>query len=61
MKQEEYRRRLVQATLQFTQGTTLAAGAYECQLLEQFVTGQLTIEEVVALLEAPAGRWPLAA
>ena len=61
MEQENYRRRLVQTALLLTQGTPLAAGAYEQQLLEQFVMGQLSIEEVVALLEAappePAG-WP---
>lgn len=60
MEPEEYRRRLVHTALQLTQGTPLAAGPYECQLLEQFVVGQLTIEEVVVLLETPAGL-PLAA
>ena len=53
MQDSAYRRRLVAAALALTQGTTLAAGPYEQQLLTQFVQGQLTIEEVLALLEAP--------
>ena len=52
MQQEDFRRRLVQTALRLTEDTPLAAGAYERQLLEQFVLGQLTIEEVVALVEA---------
>jgi hypothetical protein len=60
MEPENYRRRVVHTALQLTQDTPLAAGPYECQLLEQFVIGQLTIEEVMVLLEAPAGL-PLAA
>ena len=54
MQQETYRRQLVQTALRLTEGTALAAGPYEQQLLEQFVLGQLTIEEVVALVEATA-------
>ena len=60
MQQENYRRRLVQAALRLTEGTAMAASPYEQQLLEQFVLGQLTIEEVVALVEAsgPAPACP---
>lgn len=54
MQQENYRRRLVQTALRLTAGTAMAASPYEQQLLEQFVLGQLTIEEVVALVEATA-------
>lgn len=52
MQQENYRRQLVQTALRLTEDTAMAAGPYERQLLEQFVRGQLTIEEVVALVEA---------
>jgi len=52
MQQENYRRQLVQTALRLTEGTAMAASPYERQLLEQFVLGQLTIEEVVALVEA---------
>jgi hypothetical protein len=66
MEQESYRRRLVKMAVLLTQGTPLAAGAYEQHLLEQFVVGQLSIEEVVALLDAarpepPSQTIPLAA
>jgi hypothetical protein len=54
MQEENHRRQLVQTALRLTEGTTMAAGPYERQLLEQFVLGQLTIEEVVALVEATA-------
>ena len=54
MQQENYRRQLVQTALRLTDETAMAAGPYERQLLEQFVLGQLTIEEVVALVEAAA-------
>lgn len=52
MQQEDYRRQLVQMALRLTEGTTMTASPYERQLLEQFVVGQLTIEEVVTLVEA---------
>ena len=52
MQQESFRRRLVQTALRLTEDTPMAAGAYERQLLEQFVLGQLSIEEVVALVES---------
>jgi len=54
MQQENYRRQLVQTALRLTDDTAMAASAYERQLLEQFVLGQLTIEEVVVLVEAAA-------
>jgi hypothetical protein len=52
MQEENYRRQLVQTALRLTEGTAMTASPYERQLLEQFVLGQLTIEEVVALVEA---------
>ncbi|HET9505013.1 MAG TPA: hypothetical protein VFO93_15835 [Hymenobacter sp.] len=58
--QEMFRRRVVQAALRLTEGTPMAASTYEQQLLEQFVCGQLTIEEVIRLVDAapPAPGWP---
>jgi hypothetical protein len=51
---EQGRQCLVTAALQLTEGTTLAPGAYEQLLLGQFVSGELTIDQVVESLEAPA-------
>jgi len=48
---EQARRRFVDNALKFTDGTPLAAGPYERQLLDQFVRGELTIEQVLAYLE----------
>ena len=49
---EQDRRRIVTAALDFTQPTALAATPYERQLLDQFVRGFLTIDEVLMHLEA---------
>jgi|GEM_PF-6924072 hypothetical protein len=48
---EQARRRFVDNALKFTDGTPLAAGPYERRLLDQFVRGELTIEQVLAYLE----------
>ncbi|MVN77040.1 hypothetical protein GO988_11955 [Hymenobacter sp. HMF4947] len=48
---EQARQRMVTAALEFTQPTALAATAYERWLLDQFVRGALTIDEVLAHLE----------
>ncbi len=51
---EQSRQRLVKAVIAFTEGTALFPQAYEQQLLDQFVRGRLTIDEVVYYLEAQA-------
>lgn len=48
---EQARQRMVTAALEFTQHTAVAATAYERLLLEQFVRGVLTIDEVLLRLE----------
>lgn len=55
---EQSRQRLVTAALKLTESTTLAPGPYERELLARFVAGELTIDEVLARLEAatPADR-----
>lgn len=51
MKARESRAKVVTAALALTQDTAIAPGPYELQLLEKYVLGTLTIEEVLALLE----------
>jgi hypothetical protein len=46
------RQRALTAALNITRGTVLAPMEYEQQLLNQFVSGELTIDDVLALLEA---------
>lgn len=48
---EEGRRRVLSKALNITRGTALAPQEYELQLLHQFVLGELTIDQVVTLLE----------
>jgi hypothetical protein len=48
----EARARLVNATLDFVTGTPLYPQPYEYTLLQLFVEGDLTIDEVVQRLEA---------
>jgi hypothetical protein len=48
---EQARRRFVDNALKFTDGTPLAAGPYERLLLDQFVRGELTIDQVLVYLE----------
>lgn len=46
------RQQAVAFALRFTQGTPLAPGPREQQLLGYFVRGELTLDEVTAILEA---------
>lgn len=46
------RQRLVRAMLDFTSHTALEATPYERELLDLFVVGDLTIDQVVAQLAA---------
>ena len=46
------RQRALTAAMNITRGTVLAPMEYERQLLSQFVSGELTIDDVLALLEA---------
>ncbi|MDB5235350.1 MAG: hypothetical protein JWR44_2343 [Hymenobacter sp.] len=48
------RQRLVAGVLTFTENTPLAPSARELALLDSFVHGELTIDEVVARLEDEA-------
>lgn len=45
------RQRLVTAALQLVEGTRLMPKQYERMLLDQFVRGNLTIDQVIARLE----------
>jgi hypothetical protein len=49
---ERGRQRLLTAALRITENTSIAPNDYERRLLDQFVEGQLTIDEVVAQLDA---------
>lgn len=49
---EDDRQRLVNLALGLTENTTLAPTPYERQLLDLFVRGHLTIDHVLACLEA---------
>jgi hypothetical protein len=49
---ERNRQRLVTMALNLTADTRLAPGEQERQLLTEFTQGSLTIDEVLALLEA---------
>jgi len=51
---EQSRQRLVEAVISFTQGTSIFPEPYERQLLDQFVRGRMTIDEVVYYLEISA-------
>ncbi|HEX8328797.1 MAG TPA: hypothetical protein VF629_14750 [Hymenobacter sp.] len=49
---EQGRQRVLKAALRITENTPIAPNDYERMLLDQFVVGQLTIDQVVAQLEA---------
>lgn len=49
---EPGRQRLVTAALDLAQGTALAPKPYERMLLDQFVRGNLTLDDVLAHLDA---------
>ncbi|HEX8657920.1 MAG TPA: hypothetical protein VF690_10315 [Hymenobacter sp.] len=53
---EQARRRLVNNALKLTDNTSLAAGPYERLLLDRFVRGELTIDQVLTYLEDPSGH-----
>ena len=53
---EKSRRRLVAAALNLTQGTPLAPNQYEQMLLDQFIRGTLTLDQVLTLLESVSHR-----
>jgi hypothetical protein len=57
---EQGRLRLVKAVIAFTEGTALYPASYERQLLDQFVRGQLTIDEVAQYLEQYSAGLPAA-
>jgi hypothetical protein len=48
---EQARRRAVKLVLRLTENTALAPQYYERMLLDQFIIGELTIDEVIARLE----------
>jgi len=48
---QQGRQRLVRAVLSFTEGTPLYPASYEQLLLDQFVQGWLTIDEVASRLD----------
>jgi hypothetical protein len=50
------RQRLVTTALKLTENTAIAPKLYERSLLEKFVAGTLTIDEVIALLEGQQGQ-----
>ncbi len=51
---EQSRQRLAAAVIAFTQGTRFALEPYQQQVLDLFLLGRLTIDEVVYSLEATA-------
>ena len=51
LETEQGRQRLVTAALKLTENTALAPREYERMLLDQFVHGELTIDEVIGCLE----------
>lgn len=52
LNSEESRRQAVKLGLALTENTPLAPNVYECMLLEQFIQGKLTIDQVVNLVES---------
>jgi hypothetical protein len=48
------RTRLVKASIAFLEGTSLAPDAYERYLLERFIAGELTIDQVLEILATQA-------
>ena len=56
LSSEPARRRAVDLVLNLAENTPLAPQAYERLLLEQFIRGELTIEEVIVQLELRGHR-----
>ncbi|GAB3638668.1 hypothetical protein GCM10027422_42580 [Hymenobacter arcticus] len=51
---EQSRQRLAAAVISFTQGTRFSLEPYQQQILDLFLRGRLTIDEVVYSLESAA-------
>ena len=51
LSSEQGRKRLVASILGFTENMSIAASVLERDLLDRFVLGELTIDEVVSQLE----------
>jgi hypothetical protein len=51
MQNQEKRARAVKATIAFLENTSLAPDAYERELLNHFIAGELTIAQVLERLE----------
>jgi hypothetical protein len=51
MKNEQERREVVAAALSWTKTTTITPSDYEKHLLQQYIQGALTIDQVIELLE----------
>lgn len=56
MQNEETRTRLVKATIAFMEDTPLRPDAYERHLLNLFSKGELTISQVLKLLDTRIGK-----
>jgi hypothetical protein len=56
MTDEVERRRVVRGCLRFTRGTAVAADGYELRLLVQFIQGELTIDQVISLVDGRTVR-----
>lgn len=51
MNNEQERREMVAAALSWTKTTAITPSLYEKQLLQQYIRGVLTIDQVIELLE----------
>jgi hypothetical protein len=51
MKNEQERREVVAAALSWTKTTAITPSDYEKHLLQQYIQGTLTIDQVIELLE----------
>lgn len=51
MKDEQALRRLIAATLFSTESTTMLPSPYEQLVAQQYITGSLSIQQAIALLE----------
>jgi hypothetical protein len=51
MKNEQERREVVAAALSWTKTTAITPSMYEKHLLERYIEGSLTIDQVIELLE----------
>lgn len=51
MNNEQERREMVAAALSWTKTTAITPSLYEKQLLQQYIRGVLTVDQVIELLE----------